>query len=123
MYIYTCIIKVGHIWKFASWHLLKWSYILIHSCVCVCVCVCACTRACACAHTCTYIHIYLSTHTHTHACTPIYKHTEFVFYGFLMPFCLSSPSRFTPPHNLCSPVFGLMPFGWLRSTTVTPYFR
>ena len=83
--------------------ILESSQMVIPSHPQLCVCVCVCTR--------------VHTHTHTHT------HTAFFCRFFINnAFCLSTPSWFTPLLNLRSPVFGLMPFGWLHSTMLTPYF-
>jgi hypothetical protein len=75
---------------------------------------------------CVFVYTYTHTHTHTctymHICTPIITHTAFVLW-FFKPFCLITPSQFTPLLNLRSPIFVLTPFGWLCSNTLTPYFR
>ena len=39
-----------------------------------------------------------------------------------MPFCLNTPHQYTSLHNLCPPIFSLMPFGWLLLVTPTPNY-
>ena len=41
---------------------------------------------------------------------------------YLRPFRFNVPCQFTPLINFRSLIFGLNPFGWLRSITLTPYF-
>jgi hypothetical protein len=38
------------------------------------------------------------------------------------PFCFNAPCQFTPLRNLHSLNFGIMPFGWMCSIMLTPYF-
>jgi len=51
-----------------------------------------------------------------------YVHEALFYSGFLRLFYFNVPYQFTPLLNLRSLIFGLTPFGWLLSITVTPYF-
>jgi hypothetical protein len=47
-------------------------------------------------------------------------HTAFIL--CLTLFCFNGLCQFTPLLNLCSLVFSFMPFGWLHSVMLIPYF-
>jgi len=62
--------------------------------------------------------MYLLTQTSSVKNYSLYARNQRLFYA---PFVIHL-FYLTPPDNLCELIFGLTPFGWLRSITLTPYF-